>query len=319
MLRVQTLSVTYISKKDKVPALRGVSFSIARGEVLGLVGESGCGKSTVALSILRLIDEHQAHISGSIEWNGVNILSLKEKELRRLRGGEIGFVFQDPFTSLNPVLRLGEHVMEAIAVHQPDLSTEEIKSRALQLLAQVRLNDPQRIYNSYPHQVSGGQRQRVMIAIAIANRPTLLIADEPTTALDTTIQKEIMELLLTLKTELNMAVLFVTHHLALLSNYADKILVLYGGEMMEYGNVKEVIAAPRHPYTKCLIDAIPGRNNVARGERLFSIEGAPPNPKQLPSGCIFHPRCPSVKQKCREAAPEITNNETAQVKCFFPN
>lgn len=308
ILEIQNLSVEYFGKGRNVPALRNVSLSLRRGETLGIAGESGCGKSTLALAILGLIAPHEGRIvSGKILFEGRDLLGLSGEELRNVRGRDIGIVFQDPFTSLNPVLRIGDQIDEAVAAHFPDAAPADIRARSLEGLVRVQLKDPERIYESYPHQVSGGQRQRAMIAMAVANRPKILIADEPTTALDVTVQKEILELLASLQKNLDMAILFITHHIGIIAGYTQELAVLYAGEIMEMGRTEDVIRESQHPYTLSLLKSIPkpapfpsGRKN-----RLFVIQGAPPDLTQLPEGCIFHPRCPIAEGECRIKPPVL--------------
>ena len=316
LLEIKNLSVEYYRKKTVIPAVRNVSLSVEGGETLGLVGESGCGKSTLALSILRLIAPHEGRItSGQILFDGRNLLSLTDENMRRVRGREIGMVFQDPFSSLNPVLRAGEQIAESIAVQNPNLSASMIQGRSMELLRQVRLPEPERIYHSYPHQISGGQRQRVMIAIAIANRPKLLIADEPTTALDVTVQKEILDLLASLQKELKMTILLVTHHLGIIMRYSEQLAVLYAGEIVERGKTSGVIGNPQHPYTQSLLKSLPGRTpGKDHKKRLFMIPGAPPDPTHLPTGCPFHPRCPIAVEECKTKIPEMRALESLERK-----
>ena len=260
LLEIKNLSVEYYRGNKVIPAVRDVSLKLEAGKSLGLVGESGSGKSTVALAILKLIGAHEGRITrGEILFNGSDLLSFSPEQIRRIRGKDIGIIFQDPFSSLNPVLKIGEQVEETIQVHSPvSLSSQALKDQAMRMLEQVRLPDPERIYRSYPHQVSGGQRQRAMIAMAIANHPQLLIADEPTTALDVTVQKEILELLTKLQKELNMALILITHHLGIVSQITEDLTVLYQGEAVERGKTREILARPKHPYTQNLLNAIPG-------------------------------------------------------------
>jgi oligopeptide/dipeptide ABC transporter ATP-binding protein len=303
LLEIENLTVEYSRQGRRIPAVRGVSLRIEEGQTLGLVGESGCGKSSLALAILKLILPHEGRVGGSIRLNGRDLLALSDEELRAIRGKDIGIVFQDPFSSLNPVLTLGFQLDEALRAHDSFATPETARQKTLELLKQVRIADAERIYHSYPHQVSGGQRQRVLIAMAIANRPKLLIADEPTTALDVTVQKEILDLLAALQKELKMTILLVSHHLGVIAQYTENLAVFYAGEIVEQGPTAAVIRRPQHPYTQSLLKALPGRGHS--GRKLFTIAGAPPDPQKLPQGCAFHPRCPSVQDRCRTGAPKL--------------
>ena len=259
LLEIKNLSAEYFRGKKIIPALKNVSLEIGVGGSTGLVGESGSGKSTLALSILKLISPHEGRITGGeIIFQGRDLLALAGEDLRKVRGKEIGIIFQDPFSSLNPVLRIGEQIEEAVQIHaEGEIPKPELKARALEVMKSARLNDPERIYGSYPHQVSGGQRQRAMISIAIANRPKLLIADEPTTALDVTVQKEILDLLAQLKAELGMALLLITHHLGIVSRTTERLCVLFEGQVVEQGTTRGILKDPQHPYTRRLLNAIP--------------------------------------------------------------
>lgn len=259
LLEIKDLSVEYYRRGKKIPAVRNVSLELNLAETLGIVGESGSGKSTLALSILRLIAPHEGKITeGEIFFDGHNLLDQSEEAMRALRGKEISIVFQDPFSSLNPVIKIGGQISETILTHNPELTTHNIFEKVQNLLQQVRISDPERIYHSYPHQISGGQRQRVMIAMAIANHPKLLIADEPTTALDVTIQKEILELLMSLQNDMKMSILFITHHMGIIAHYTENLVVLYAGEVVEQGKTIEIIQNPQHLYTQTLLKAARG-------------------------------------------------------------
>lgn len=257
LLEIKNLAVDYFRGEKIIPAVRGASVQVAEGESVGLVGESGSGKSTLALAILRLISPHEGRITGGeITFQGQDILSLSERDMRKIRGKDIGIIFQDPFSSLNPVIKIGAQIEEAIQVHaEGKISREDLKKKALAALSSVRLSEPERIYGSYPHQVSGGQRQRAMIAMAIANRPRLLIADEPTTALDVTVQKEILDLLFQLKIELGMALILITHHLGIVSQTTERFYVMQGGKIVENGDTRKILKSPAHPYTQELLKA----------------------------------------------------------------
>jgi oligopeptide/dipeptide ABC transporter ATP-binding protein len=317
LLEIKDLSVDYFRDGRRVPALRNLSLSIDKGETVGIAGESGCGKSTLALSILQLIGAHEGRIrGGEILFEGQDLRTLSDEEKRKLRGEKIGIVFQDPFSSLNPVLNIGEQIRETILCHHPETGIRTAEQRTLELLKEVRIGDAERIAASYPHQISGGQRQRALIAMAIANRPSLLIADEPTTALDVSVQKDILELLQDLQSELGMAVLLITHHIGILARYTKKLAVFYAGEMAESGLTKDVIEDPQHPYTRALLKSLPSKNHE---EKLPVIPGAPPSPTELPSGCPFHPRCASAVDKCRTETPLLRKilNDKRKVSCHL--
>lgn len=309
LLEIKNLYIEYVSQTRKVEAVRGVSLSLEAGETLGLVGESGCGKSTIAFSIPKLLPQ-SAQIRGEILFDGRSLLKCTSDEMQKLRGKEIGCIFQDPFSSLNPVIRVGEQIEEALRVHSH--SQENLKARCLSLLREVQLEDP-RIAQSFPHQLSGGQRQRIGIAVAMANTPKLLIADEPTTALDATIQKNIIDLLSNLEAKKKMAMLFVSHHLGVIARVTKKIAVLYGGKIVETGPTETVLKNPAHPYTRALLEAIPGRH---RGKRLVTIGGEVPSGSNWPSGCAFHPRCSQAQEECRKQIPEVVHNNDHSAACI---
>lgn len=312
LLEIRNLSVEYSSKTGRVQAVRQVSLGISAGETLGLVGESGCGKSTLALSILRLLPEKAAQVtSGQILFQGKDLLRIPREDLRAVRGGEIAMVFQDPFSALNPVLTVGGQMEEALEVH---VGTRR-KTMALDLFSQVRLPEPERIFNAYPHQISGGQRQRVMLAMAVAAKPKLLIADEPTTALDVTVQKDILNLLDELKKNLGLAILFVTHNMGLLSQRAQRLAVMYAGEIIELADTAQVIGQPMHPYTTGLLKSLPRLSHTAA--RLPMVPGQPPDLRHVPSGCPFHPRCPQVFEPCPTERPPLTLRQGRPVACHL--
>jgi oligopeptide/dipeptide ABC transporter ATP-binding protein len=285
-----------------LPAVREVSFSLAQGEALGLVGESGSGKSVSSLAILRLLPP-QARMRGQVLFEGRDLLSLSENEMREVRGAGISMIFQEPMTALNPVMRVGDQVAEAIAAHGR-VEKGEAWRRAVQALAEVAIPDPERRARDYPHQLSGGQRQRVMIAMAIVNRPKLLIADEPTTALDVTIQAQILELLKDLRERLGLAMLFISHDLAVVSQVAARVAVMYAGTIVEMGRSAEVFSAAAHPYTRGLLQAVPTLQSE-RGKPLRTIEGTVPALTAQPPGCAFEPRCDLRMPKCSEALPPL--------------
>jgi len=296
ILNVKNLTVSFHLADVMVRAVRGVSFSIKEGETLGLVGESGCGKSVSAFSILRLAS---GETGGEIIYRGRDLLSLSEAEMRNIRGSEISMIFQEPMISLNPVLTVGFQVSEPFIMHL-GLSKKEALERSVEMLHLVGISDPEKRCKSYPHEFSGGMRQRVMIAMALAASPSLLIADEPTTALDVTIQAQILELLTGLQRERKMSMLLITHDLGVVSNVADDIAIMYAGEIVEYGTASDVMNAPIHPYTIGLLEAMP-RIDKASG-RLTAIPGNVPSPASLPQGCAFHPRCGIASDECKDAA-----------------
>ncbi len=300
LLKVDNLSVHFELGSEQVRAVEGVSFDIREGETVALVGESGCGKSVTALSLARLVPEPPGrYVSGKVSYQGKNVLYKNEVELRNLRGDEIAYIFQDPATALNPVFRIGWQIAEALRLHRPGLQIDEEVPR---LLHTVGISDPEKRMRAYPHELSGGMQQRVMIAMALACRPRLLVADEPTTALDVTIQAQILDLLAHLQRELGMAILVITHNLGLVAEIAHRVNVMYCGRIVESGTVEEVLNMPTHPYTRALLNAVP-RLEGARG-RLNGIPGTVPNPAALPGGCPFHPRCQKARDICKANVPE---------------
>lgn len=284
----------------------GVSLQIGPGETLGLVGESGCGKSLTAMSILDLLPKPQARRSrGSIQFQSQALEALDVKALARLRGRQIAVIFQDPMSALNPVQRIGKQIGEALALHFPDLSPAQRRARVIKLLAEVGIPAPDDRVDAYPHELSGGMRQRVMIALALSCEPTLLIADEPTTALDVTIQAQIVQLLKRLQTERGMAMLFITHDLALVSQLSDRIAVMYAGQVVEQNLSAALFATPRHPYTRGLLDALPGAGHPPKSP-LKSLEGQVPSASDMPPGCRFANRCHRADERCRQQNPSLT-------------
>lgn len=283
----------------------GVTLSVRPGEMLGLVGESGCGKTVTALSILRLVPDPPGRIvGGTISFEGRDLVRLPEEEIRKIRGCAISMIFQEPMTSLNPVFTVGEQVAEGIRQHQK-VSRREAWDQAVEVLKRVKISDPARRAREYPHQLSGGMRQRVMIAIALALRPKLLIADEPTTALDVTIQAQILELLLGLQEEMKMAVMLITHDLGVIAETADRVVVMYAGRVVEEASVKELFDNPLHPYTQGLMESLPRLETGKARRRLRAIPGLVPNLLELPTGCKFAPRCPKVVEQCWPTEPEL--------------
>ena len=316
LLRVKDLKTYFFTHEGIVRAVDGVSFEINKGETLGLVGESGCGKSVTALSIMRLIPNPPGKIiNGEIYFEGKNLLELDEKEMRRIRGKKISMIFQEPMTSLDPVFTIGHEIMEAIQLHQ-GLKKEEARQRAIEALRIVGMPDPERRMDEYPHELSGGMRQRAMIAMALSCNPTLLIADEPTTALDVTIQAQILRLIDELKDKFGASVILITHDLGVIAEMCDYVAVMYAGHIVEYTNVDTLFSSPLHPYTKGLNRSIP-RLDV-ESERLEIIKGSVPNLLNVPSGCPFHPRCDFCEERCVKEMPKLMEVEDHHlVRCHL--
>ena len=305
LLAVNDLRTYFTTREGTVKAVDGISYDIKEGETVGLVGESGCGKSVSALSVLRLVQSPPGRITGgSVEFEGRDLLQLSDAEMREVRGNRIAMVFQEPMSSLNPVLTIERQITEALQVHLHRGKREAI-SRAAELLHMVGIPDAADRLKSYPHQFSGGMRQRVMIAMALSCNPRLLIADEPTTALDVTIQAQILELLQRLSAETGAAVLIITHNLGVIARYASRVNVMYAGKIVENGTAVDLFKNPQHPYTKGLLQSVP-RFTQGRGTKLSTIEGTPPDLAHLPSGCPFHPRCSYAIDQCRVETPTLT-------------
>jgi oligopeptide/dipeptide ABC transporter ATP-binding protein len=315
LLGVRDLRTQLRRGRDVVTAVDGISFDIGPGETVGLVGESGCGKTMTGMSIMRLLPPHGRIASGSVHLAGRELTALGEREMRQTRGRDVAMVFQDPMTSLNPTMTIGRQIAEAVRLHR-SVSTAQARERAVEVLGLVGMPQPEQRLDSYPHQLSGGMRQRVMIALALACEPKLLIADEPTTALDVTIQAQILELLQRLRDQLSMGVLLVTHDLGVIAGQADRVLVMYAGRIVESGPTHELFARPRHPYTEALLGAIP-RLDQEQGEELRSIPGLPPDLAHPPAGCRFAPRCAFATDRCRTEDPALTG-DTHTYACFHP-
>ena len=315
LLAVDDLVTTFSTEEGLVTPVDGVSFTVEQGETVGVVGESGCGKSVTSLSILRLVPSPPGRIAqGRILFEGQDLLTLSEREMRAIRGRDIAMIFQEPMTSLNPVFTCGDQILEALRRHQK-VSATEARDQALELLHLVGIPLPEQRLGAYPHQLSGGMRQRIMIAMALCCHPRLLIADEPTTALDVTIQAQILDLLRHLKKQLSMAVLLITHDLGVVAETAERVVVMYAGKVVEEAPVRTLFHAPRHPYTEGLLRSIPRLDE--RRESLPVIEGMVPNLLDLPSGCRFHPRCPRAERRCREEAPALRSfGEGHRVACW---
>jgi peptide/nickel transport system ATP-binding protein len=303
LLTIDDLRTYFFTSDGIAKAVDGVSYEIMQGETLGLVGESGCGKSVTALSILQLVDDPGRIVSGTITLRDKNLLKLSKRAMRNIRGAEISMIFQEPMTSLNPVFTVGDQIIEAVRLHQKK-NYVEAREAAIDMLRRVGIPSPERRIDDYPHQMSGGQKQRVMIAMALVCRPSLLIADEPTTALDVTIQAEILDLLTDLQKEFGMSILMITHNLGIVADMAKRVIVMYAGKIVEVAKTEDLFDHPAHPYTQCLFKSIPKLDNRDL-DRLETIEGSVPNPKHWPSGCRFHPRCPRAIDRCRAEEPPL--------------
>ncbi len=315
LVTVDGLKVTFTSRRGTLTALDGVSFALNKGEVLGMVGESGAGKSLTGTAIIGLIDPPGRISAGEVRLSGRRIDNLSPEELRKVRGKQIGMVFQDPLTSLDPLARIGDQLIETILTHT-NLTPAQAKDRAVALLDEVGIPAARARLNAYPHEFSGGMRQRVVIALALCAEPDLIIADEPTTALDVSVQAQIISLLKRLTRERGMAVLIITHDMGVIAQIADRVAVMYAGRIAEIGPVKQVIGAPAHPYTTGLMGAIPSLSGTQH--RLTQISGAMPRLDAIPKGCAFSPRCPQVHARCREERPALEAHGATQAACFGP-
>jgi|LFRM01.1.fsa_nt_gb oligopeptide transport system ATP-binding protein len=316
LLEVTNLHTSFRTYAGVVQAVRGVSFHVNRGEAVALVGESGCGKSVTALSIMQLVPPPGKVTEGCIAFDGKDLTAMTEREMQHVRGNEIGMIFQDPMTSLNPVLSIKTQIVESLRLHQ-NLRGEAATHRALELLRMVGIPSPERRLAAYPHQFSGGMRQRVMIAMALACSPKLLIADEPTTALDVTIQAQIIELMKELKEKLGMSIILITHDLGVVAGLAQRVVVMYAGKVAEQGTVDEIYKSPQHPYTWGLLKSVP-RLDATRKDKLVPIYGQPPDLISPPQGCPFAPRCDWAMNICKTAQPEFTTlSDTHQVACWL--
>lgn len=317
ILEVQDLSTSFKTERGWLKAIDGVSFDVYSGEMLGIVGESGCGKSVTSQSILRLYEEkNTTKYSGTVSFDGQNLFDLPEKEMQKIRGQEISMVFQDALSSLNPVFTVGNQIMESLCIHQ-DMGKKEAKEKAIDLLDQVGIPDPQRRFYQYPFELSGGMRQRVMIAVALACGPRILIADEPTTALDVTIQAQIMDLIVDMNRKLQMGVMLITHDLAVVAETCQRVIVMYLGQIVEEGSVEDIFDRPIHPYTRGLMASVP-RLDTGRDERLYQIKGTVPLLSQIPEGCRFAPRCPYATEECSRKMPELKSFGNGQkARCLM--
>lgn len=317
LLKLDELKTYFYTEDGVVKSVDGVTFEIYKGETLGVVGESGCGKSVTSLSIMRLIPNPPGKIAdGHIWFEGEDLVTKSEADMRKIRGNDISMIFQEPMTSLNPVFTVGQQIAESIILHQK-VSKKEAMQKAIEMLRKVGIPSPEKRVNEYPHQLSGGMRQRVMIAMALSCNPKLLIADEPTTALDVTIQAQILELMKELKDEFNTAIMLITHDLGVVAEVCQRVAVMYAGKVVEYADVNTIFSRPQHPYTWGLLRSIPKMDGAVK--RLPVIDGVVPNPLHLPAGCKFHPRCQFASDQCRQAEPEILDLKPGHsVRCWHP-
>lgn len=316
LLKINDLKVSFFTPAGEVKAVNGVSYSLESGKVLGIVGESGSGKSVSSYSIMGLIDKPGKIVGGSIVFDGKDVSTMTKAERRNFAGNEVAMIFQDPMTCLNPVFTIGNQLAESLVHKYGRISKEEIKKRSVELLTLVGINEPEKRLTQYPHEFSGGMRQRVMIAMALAGSPKLLIADEPTTALDVTIQAQILELLKDIQKATGMAIILITHDLGIVADMADEVIVMYGGKIVEQGSVYNIFNHPRHPYTKGLLRSLPDLNK--KGEKLIPIQGNPIDLLNLPQGCSFAPRCESCMKVCINNMPEEYMTEDGhKVSCWL--
>ncbi len=315
ILEIQNLNIRFATGAGLIKAVDGVSFNLGQGETLGLVGESGCGKSVTALSILKLIPSPPGNITADkLLWKSRDLLKMPLPDLIRLRGQEIGIIFQEPLTSFNPVQKIGTQISESLLIHHHPVNKKDVKERVIQALAKVGISSPSRQYEAYPHELSGGMRQRAMIAMALICRPQLLIADEPTTALDVTIQAQILELLQQLQAENQMSLLMITHNLGIVAEIAQRVAVMYAGKIVEIASMREIFNNPMHPYTEGLLRSIPSPHHT--GE-LYAIPGMVPDPFSLPRGCYFAPRCEKARDVCSKETPKlIAKKDGHAVACW---
>lgn len=315
LLEVKNLKTHFFTEDGVVPSVNGVSFTVKKGETIGIVGESGCGKSVTSLSILQLVSQPGRIVEGQILLNGTDLTKNSNKQMRKIRGNKISMIFQEPLTSLNPVFTIGSQISESIRLHQK-IDRRKAKELAIDMLSKVGISNGDNLYGSFPHQLSGGMRQRVMIAMALSCRPQLLIADEPTTALDVTIQAQILKLMKKLKEEYNTSIIMITHDLGVVAEMTDRVIVMYAGQIVEQNNVFELFKNPKHPYTQGLLNSTPKIHQIK--DQLESIEGNVPTPSNLPKGCKFHPRCPFSMEKCSQQDPPLLRlNSESSVRCWL--
>lgn len=313
LLEVSGLKTYFKDRKGQVPAVDGVDFTLRKGETLGIVGESGCGKSVTSMSILHLLPPEGEIVGGTVRFKGRDITHLPPKEMAKLRGKEIAMIFQEPMTSLNPVYTVGWQISEMILQHEK-ITRKQAKEKAIEMLRLVNIPAPEKRVDEYPHELSGGMRQRVMIAMALSCNPELLIADEPTTALDVTIQAQILDLMRNLKKTLNTSIMMITHDLGVVAEMSDYVLVMYAGMVMEYSDVASLFDRPLHPYTQGLMKALPRLDEAQ--EKLYVIDGTVPSLYDLPAGCRFWPRCPYATERCKREIPELYQIGVRKVRCF---
>lgn len=319
LLEVKNLKTKFRTDDGTFFAVDDVSFSVKPGRTLGIVGESGCGKSVTSLSIMRLIQSPGTIEAGEVLFNGKDILKLSEEEMRKVRGNDMAMIFQEPMTSLNPVYTIGNQIDEAISIHQPSLTAEQVKNRTIEMLKKVGIPAAERRYEEYPHQLSGGMRQRVMIAMAMSCNPKLLIADEPTTALDVTIQAQILDLMRKLQKDFNMGMILITHDLGVVAEMCQDVVVMYAGRVVEQGTVEDIFYRPKHHYTKGLLDSIPHFETGQKLHELKTIKGLVPSLLNLPTGCRFQDRCPAAQNDCRVVDPRLENlRGVHKVACHHP-
>lgn len=320
ILAVKDLKVGFVKGYELTTVVDGVSFSLDKGKSLGIVGESGCGKSITALSIMRLLSSSSRILKGEILFKGEDFLKLTEKQMRGVRGNVISMIFQEPMNSLNPVFTIGNQLKEAILSHHSDMSKKKVYDKAIEMLNLVGISEPQKRMKQYPHQLSGGMRQRVMIAMALSCDPEVLIADEPTTALDVTIQAQVLKLIKDLQCQFGMSMILITHDLGVVSKMCDEVAVMYAGKFVEYARVGEIFHHSRHPYTRGLLDSIPQLDVTQNSQRLKTIPGMVPSFEDLPIGCRFQDRCHFVQEACLEKEPDLTvfQEDKHRAACFFP-
>ena len=317
ILQVENLKTSFFTSNGEVQAVRGVSFSVEKGDILGIVGESGSGKNVTSMSILKLLADTGKIKEGTIFFEGQELTKMGKAQMRKIRGEKIAMIFQDPMSSLNPLIPVGKQVAEMIKEHHPEKKKDELKREVLDLFARVRIPEPEKRYNSYPHEFSGGMRQRVMIAMALGNKPDLLIADEPTTALDVTIQDQILKQLRGLQREFGTSIIFITHDLGVVAELCTRVIVMYGGLVMEEARIDDIFENPKHPYTLGLLASIP-KLEQDKGQRLSPIPGSPPDMTNPPAGCPFAPRCPYARNICAAECPEfIEVEEGHRSRCWL--
>ena len=316
LISIENLRVSFFTKLGEIKAVDNISYNIPKGKIQGIVGESGCGKSVSSFSIMGLLEEPGKIVGGHVHFNGRDLVGLSETEYAKIRGNELAMIFQEPLTALNPVLTVSYQMCEQIKKHK-GLDDKEAKELAIEMLKLVGIPSPEKRINNYPHQLSGGMKQRVMIAMALSCDPKFLIADEPTTALDVTIQAQILDLIQSLQDKFGMTVQFITHDLGVISEVADNVLVMYAGKIVESGTTDELFHSPRHPYTKGLLSSIPILGNIKK--ELYTIPGEVPSPLNLPKGCSFANRCPFVSERCKQERPQLIDDGLGRtIACFHP-